>query len=62
MCPHEFTGNGKKQRYIRHVGAVHRKVMDFVSPDNFDFIFDSEDKIPIKNEIKQEIKTQTIPR
>ena len=58
MCPKEFTGNSKKQRYIRHVGAVHRKVMDFVSPDNFDFIFDSEDKISPKKETKQEFKPQ----
>ena len=33
--PQEFDGNGKKQRYIRHVGAVHRKVLDFISPEDF---------------------------
>ena len=33
--PQEFDGIGKKQRYIRHVGAVHRKVIDFLSPEDF---------------------------
>merc|ERR1719510_2920867 len=33
--PKEFDGSGKKPNYIRHVGAVHRKVIDFLSPEDF---------------------------